>query len=82
MLRRSDVMNQGGYPTYRTAEDLALWLKLAKAGLKIHNLPTVELHYRLHLNQVSRTIRLRREEYAKIVEECWNHHPAVREEPA
>jgi glycosyltransferase involved in cell wall biosynthesis len=82
MLRRSDVMNQGGYPTYRTAEDLGLWLKLAKAGLKIHNLPTVELHYRLHLNQVSRTIRLQREEYAKIVEECWNHHPGVREEPA
>jgi hypothetical protein len=82
MLRRSDVMNQGGYPMYRTAEDLALWLKLAKAGLKIHNLPTVELHYRLHLNQVSRTIRLKREEYAKIVEECWDHHPEVREDPA
>jgi glycosyltransferase involved in cell wall biosynthesis len=72
MLRRSHVMNLGGYPKYRTAEDLGLWLKLAKAGLKIHNLPTVELHYRLHLNQVSRLIRLQREEYVKIVEECWN----------
>jgi glycosyltransferase involved in cell wall biosynthesis len=82
MLRRSDVMNLGGYPTYRTAEDLGLWLKLAKAGLKIHNLPTVELHYRLHANQVSRTIRLQREELAKIVEECWEHHPATRDEPA
>jgi glycosyltransferase involved in cell wall biosynthesis len=73
MLRRSEVINHGGYPTYRTAEDLGLWLKLAKAGLKIHNLPTVELHYRLHATQVSRTIRLQREEYAKIVEECWHH---------
>jgi GT2 family glycosyltransferase len=82
MLRRSDVMNLGGYPAYRTAEDLGLWLKLAKAGLKIHNLPTVEVHYRLHPNQVSRTIRLRREEYARIVEECWKHYPAKREEPA
>lgn len=82
MLRRSEVINQGGYPTYRTAEDLGLWLKLAKAGLKIHNLPTVEVHYRLHPNQVSRTIRLQREELAKIVEECWTHQPAMREEPA
>jgi hypothetical protein len=82
MLRRTDVMSQGGYPTYRTAEDLGLWLKLAKAGLKIHNLPTVEVHYRLHPNQVSRTIRLQREEYARIVEECWKYQPARREEPA
>jgi len=82
MLRRSDVMNQGGYPLYRTAEDLGLWLRLAKAGLKIHNLPTVEVHYRLHPNQVSRTIRLQREELARIVGECWEPHPARREEPA
>lgn len=77
MLRRSEVINQGGYPTYRTAEDLGLWLKLAKAGLKIHNLPTVEVHYRLHATQVSRTIRLQREEYARIVEECWTGQAAV-----
>ena len=83
MLRRSDVMNQGGYPTYRTAEDLGLWLKLAKAGLKIHNLPSVEVYYRLHADQVSRTVPLRREEYARIVEECWKQHqPARQEEPA
>jgi glycosyltransferase involved in cell wall biosynthesis len=81
MLRRSEVINQGGYPTYRTAEDLGLWLKLAKAGLKIHNLPTVEVHYRLHATQVSRTIRLQREEYARIVKECWHQDP-MREEPA
>ncbi len=77
MLRRSEVINQGGYPTYRTAEDLGLWLKLAKAGLKIHNLPTVEVHYRLHAAQVSRTIRLQREEYARIVAECWTGQAAV-----
>jgi hypothetical protein len=82
MLRRTDVMNLGGYPTYRTAEDLGLWLKLAKAGLKIHNLPTVEVHYRLHANQVSRTVPLQREEYAKIVEECWKNQAVMREEPA
>ena len=77
MLRRSEVINQGGYPAYRTAEDLGLWLKLAKAGLKIHNLPTVEVHYRLHATQVSRTVRLQREEYARIVEECWTRQAGV-----
>src|SRR5205085_6569509 len=69
MLRRSEVMNLGGYPTYRVAQDLGLWLKVVKAGLKIHNLPTVELYYRLHPRQVSRANGVRREEYAQIVEE-------------
>ena len=71
MLRRHEVMNLGGYPMYRVAQDLALWLKVVSAGLKIHNLPTVELHYRLHSKQVSRTKGVRREEYAQIVAECW-----------
>jgi hypothetical protein len=82
MLRRREVMNLGGYPMYRVAQDLGLWLKVIKAGLKIHNLPTVELHYRLHPNQVSRAKGVRREEYAKIVEECWKPHAWMREEPA
>jgi glycosyltransferase involved in cell wall biosynthesis len=81
MLRRSEVMNLGGYPSYRIAQDLGLWLKVVKAGLKIHNLPTVELHYRLHPRQVSRANAVRREEYAQIVEECWTRPAAVRETP-
>jgi hypothetical protein len=72
----------GGYPGYRIAQDLGLWLKVVNAGLKIHNLPTVELHYRLHPNQISTARGLEREEYAQIVEECWKHQPAMREEPA
>jgi amylovoran biosynthesis glycosyltransferase AmsE len=82
MLRRHEVMNLGGYPSYRVAQDLGLWLKVAQAGLKIHNLPTVELHYRLHPNQVSAARGLEREEYAQIVEECWKHQAAMREDPA
>ena len=77
MLRRREVMNLGGYPAYRVAQDLGLWLKVVKAGLKIHNLPTVELHYRLHPRQVSRAQGVRREEYAQIVEECWAGQAAV-----
>jgi glycosyltransferase involved in cell wall biosynthesis len=77
MLRRSDVVNLGGYPSYRVAQDLGLWLKVMKAGLKIHNLPTVELHYRLHPRQVTRARGVRLEEYAQIVEECWTQQAAV-----
>jgi glycosyltransferase involved in cell wall biosynthesis len=82
MLRRQEVMNLGGYPRYRVAQDLGLWLKVFEAGLKIHNLPTVELLYRLHPNQISwgRVVRL--EEYDQIVEECWRHHAMMQEESA
>jgi hypothetical protein len=76
MLRGSEVINLGGYPAYRVAQDLGLWLKLMKAGLKIHNLPSVELLYRLHPRQVSRAQGVRREEYAQIVEECWARQAA------
>jgi glycosyltransferase involved in cell wall biosynthesis len=79
MLRHGAVMNLGGYPAYRVAQDLGLWLKVAKAGLKIHNLPTVELHYRLHPNQASTANGVRLAEYEQIVEECWGYHAARRE---
>ena len=71
MFRRREVINLGGYPSYRIAQDLGLWLKVIKAGLKIHNLPSVELHYRLHPNQISTANGVRREEYVQILEECW-----------
>jgi glycosyltransferase involved in cell wall biosynthesis len=77
MLRRSEVINLGGYPKYRVAQDLGLWLKVVMAGLKIHNLPTVEVHYRLHPNQISRVNGVMRDEYAQIVEECWTRQAAV-----
>jgi len=82
MLRRREVMNLGGYPNYRVAQDLGLWLKVVKAGLRIHNLPTVELHYRLHPSQVTKAHGVLHQEYTQIVEECWKHQPAMREEPA
>ena len=72
MLRRREVMNLGGYPSYRVAQDLGLWLKVVTADLKIHNLPSVELLYRLHPDQISTSKGVRRQEYVQIVEECWN----------
>jgi amylovoran biosynthesis glycosyltransferase AmsE len=77
MLRGNEVIDLGGYPKYRVAQDLALWLKVLFAGLKIHNLPTVEVHYRLHPNQISRVKGVMRDEYAQIVEECWTSQAAL-----
>jgi glycosyltransferase involved in cell wall biosynthesis len=72
MFRRQPVIELGGYPEYRVAQDLGLWLKIVRAGLLIHNLPTVELYYRLHPTQVSTASGVRREEYAQIVADCWD----------
>ena len=82
MLRPHEVINLGGYPIYRVAQDLGLWLRVVRAGLKIHNLPTVELHYRLHPNQTSTARGVRREEYAEIVKECWTHDAGDVRRPA
>lgn len=82
MFRRREVVELGGYPSYQVAQDLGLWLKVVKAGMAIHNLPTVEVHYRLHPNQVSTAQGVRREEYAQIVADCWKAHAAVQGEPA
>jgi amylovoran biosynthesis glycosyltransferase AmsE len=79
MLRRNEVIELGGYPEYRVAQDLGLWLKVVRAGLQIHNLPTVELHYRLHPDQVSTASGVRREEYAQIVDECWKSSAATQD---
>ncbi len=81
MLRCREVMNLGGYPSYRVAQDLGLWLKVIRAGLKIRNLPTVELHYRLHPKQVSTANGVRREEYLQIVAQCWGINEPGKEEP-
>jgi glycosyltransferase involved in cell wall biosynthesis len=72
MLRRCEVMNLGGYPEYRVAQDLGLWLKVLRAGLKIHNLPSVELNYRRHADQVTKANDVRLQEYAQIIEESYS----------
>ena len=74
MFRPQAVMRLGGYPTYRIAQDLGLWLRAVREGLKIHNLPTVELHYGLHPRQISKCNGVRLEEYARVVDECWTGH--------
>jgi len=78
MMRRREVMNLGGYPEYRVAQDLGLWLKVFRAGLKIHNLPSIELNYRRHPDQVTRADDVRLKEYAQIVAECYSSSSQTR----
>ena len=71
MFRKPAITRLGSYPAYRIAQDLGLWLRARRAGLTIHNLPEVLLHYRLHPDQVTTARGVRREEYERIVAECW-----------
>jgi glycosyltransferase involved in cell wall biosynthesis len=53
LLKRQTVAAVGGYPDYRMAQDLALWLTLVKRGAVIHNLPEALVRYRCHAGQTS-----------------------------
>jgi glycosyltransferase involved in cell wall biosynthesis len=54
MMRRDAVMTVGGYRReYQWAEDLDLFLRLARVG-RLANLPEVLLEYRQHLRSVNR----------------------------
>ncbi len=72
MFRRQAVLDLGGYPLYRVAQDLALWLRLHRSGGTIHNLATVELHYRMHPDQTSIANGIRSDEYRQILAENWD----------
>jgi glycosyltransferase involved in cell wall biosynthesis len=54
MMRRSAVVDIGGYrPHFYNAEDRDLWARLWQVG-RIHQLPEVGLHYRVHAGSVTR----------------------------
>lgn len=53
MMRRSAVVLVGGYdPSFKSAQDLDLWLKLGEVG-KLANLPETVLLYRQHAQSAS-----------------------------
>jgi glycosyltransferase involved in cell wall biosynthesis len=63
MFRKASLERIGGYPEqYESVDDLACWFNAYRAGLVIHNLPEILLHYRCHPAQVTylRTERERR----------------------
>jgi glycosyltransferase involved in cell wall biosynthesis len=54
IMRRSAVVGVGGYrPYFYNAEDRDLWARLWQVG-RIHQLPEVGLHYRVHAGSVTR----------------------------
>jgi len=55
MYRGRMIEAMGGYDeTLKAVEDFDMWLRLAKAGKIIHNLPDVLLRYRCHPGQMSK----------------------------
>jgi glycosyltransferase involved in cell wall biosynthesis len=72
MLRRDAVMTVGGYrPEYQWAEDLDLFLRLARIG-RLANLPEILLDYRQHLRSLNRTRHLEQIQIeAKILREAY-----------
>jgi hypothetical protein len=79
MLRRDAVMTVGGYrQEYQWAEDLDLFLRLARVG-RLANLPEILLDYRQHLRSVNRN---RHETQQKLVAEILTEAHAARGLPA
>jgi glycosyltransferase involved in cell wall biosynthesis len=75
MLRRDAVMAVGGYrPEYQWAEDLDLFLRLARVG-QLANVPEILLDYRQHLRSVNRN---RHETQQKLVAQILAEAHAAR----
>lgn len=55
MFRRNIYESLGGYKDMMPIEDLEYWHRMAKAKVKMANLPNVLLLYRIHGNNVSKT---------------------------
>lgn len=55
MMRRSALLDVGGYPPLRRKQDYALWFKAAKAGWKFANLPERLLLYRVTKSHFGKT---------------------------
>ena len=55
MLRRTFLLEMGGYLGGFRSEDTDLWLRALRSGGRIINLPDVLLEYRVHGGQVSRS---------------------------
>lgn len=71
MMRKASVVEVGGYRTWAMpAEDLDLWLRLARVG-RLAKLPETHLRYRLHPSSVSeRQQALQMERIRDVVQEA------------
>jgi len=71
VYRKAAVLKIGGYPDYRVCQDLALWLRLLRAGAKFHNMSDVLVRYRLHPGQLTFSVPNRKADYAHVLATEW-----------
>ena len=73
IIARADVMKSFMYDTSLTCtEDLELWIRMARNGLKLEILPEYLMIYRLHDKQITETTRSRQQiEVLKIQKEYY-----------
>lgn len=73
--RKSAIVGLGGYSTdTRRAEDMELWLRAQKAGLKFANLRDVLVYYRVDEEHYSKNDRLVDRSRARVAFwGCWNN---------
>lgn len=63
IMKKSHILEVGGYPQYNRSEDLALWCELLLANHKIRIIPAIVLKYHLSdADYKKRTIKTRKDE--------------------
>lgn len=71
-FRKSAILSVGGYNFGAYAEDWDLWIRLRKAGFKFSNIPEILLRYRVHSQQATSILTLKRN-LAFVNSLCINH---------
>jgi glycosyltransferase involved in cell wall biosynthesis/GT2 family glycosyltransferase len=69
VYRRKAVQAVGGYPSYSVCHDLAMWLRLFRAGAKICNTPDVLVRYRKHGRSLTLATDDRKRQYQRVLRE-------------
>ena len=54
MLKRSDLLEAGNYQDWFWNEDYYLWIRMALAGMKFHNLPETLVYVRVGTDMYAR----------------------------
>lgn len=50
LMRRSDILDVGGYPNYRRGQDFALWSELVLSGKRLKVIEPILYHYRVDVS--------------------------------
>jgi glycosyltransferase involved in cell wall biosynthesis len=74
MIRRESLkrLQEMYREEYIYAEDYDLWLRMLEAGMTLHNIPDVLLHYRKHANQITHKHETQSWETVKRIKKRYN----------